>query len=113
MLRIARLPVLATVVVALLAAPASADPANKNADVLTFECTRGSATTTFRAVGILQSRQVTGQVLGSTSVVTTVHIEINGQVIFDIPGQAGRSDLWTCSVEEIPGALAYVFLTPR
>jgi hypothetical protein len=43
-----------------------------------------------------------------------VHIEeANGQVFFDVPGQADRSDLWTCTVREFPGGLAKVFLTPR
>ena len=114
MLRLVRLATLATLVCAVLAAsPAGADPGNKNANVLTFDCMRGSEMTSFQAVGILQSAQIVGQLLDGTGVVVIVHIEIGGQVIFDVPGQAGRSDLWTCSVEEIPGSVSNVFLTPR
>jgi len=106
----------AIVAVALLASvPAMADPppSNPNANVLTFDCSRGSETRTFQAVGILQSLQVAGQRLDGTGVIVFTHLEIDGQVIFDVPGQAGRSDLWSCTIEEIPGAVVVVLSTPR
>ena len=95
--------------------PALADPppANKNASVLTFNCARGTETTSFQAVGIAQSRQLAGQVLDSTAVVVIVRIFVDGQVVFEIPGQVGRPDLWTCSIAEVPGGVGEVFLTPR
>jgi len=117
MLRFMRFTCLATFVcAALLAGPASADPpsTNKNAQVLSFDCTRGAETISFQAVGILQSNQISGLLLDGTGVVVIVHIEgANGQVFFDVPGQADRPDLWTCTVREFPGGLAKVFLTPR
>ena len=106
----------AIVAVTLLAsAPAMADPppSNPNANVLTFDCSRGSETQTFQAVGILQSLQVAGQRLDGTGVIVFTHLEIDGQVIFDVPGQAGRSDLWSCTIAEVPGAVVVVLLTPR
>ena len=105
----------AIVAVTLLAsAPAMADPppSNPNANVLTFDCSRGSETQIFQAVGILQSLQVSGQRLDGTGVIVFTHIEVDGQVIFDVPGQAGRSDLWSCTVAEIPGAMIVARLTP-
>lgn len=42
-----------------------------------------------------------------------MHIEVDGQVVFDVPGQAGRSDLWSCTIAEIPGAEVDPLLTPR
>jgi hypothetical protein len=95
--------------------PALADPppANKNASVLTFNCARGTETTSFQAVGIAQSRQLAGQVLDSTAVVVIVRIFVDGQVVFEIPGQIGRPDLWTCAIAEVPGGVGEVFLTPR
>lgn len=98
-----------------LASPAMADPpsTNKNASILTFNCTRGTETTTFQAVGIAQSLQLAGQVLDGTAVVVLVRIIANGQVVFEIPGQVGRPDLWSCTIAELPGAVGEVFLTPR
>jgi hypothetical protein len=53
-------------------------------------------------------------VLDGTSVVKFVHLEVGGQVLFDSPGQVGRSDLWTCEIAEFPpNSIAIVFLTPR
>jgi hypothetical protein len=97
------------------ASPALADPppTNKNTSVLTFNCTRGTETTTFQAAGIAQSRQLAGQVLDSTAVVVIVRIFVDGQVVFEIPGQVGRPDLWTCTIAEVPGGVGEVFLTPR
>lgn len=46
-------------------------------------------------------------------VIVFKHIEIDGQVVFDIPGQAGRTDLWTCTIAEVPGAVVDAFITPR
>jgi hypothetical protein len=97
------------------ASPALADPppTNKNTSVLTFNCARGTETTSFQAAGIAQSRQLAGQVLDSTAVVVIVRIFVDGQVVFEIPGQVGRPDLWTCSIAEVPGGVGEVFLTPR
>jgi hypothetical protein len=97
------------------ASPALADPppTNKNTSVLTFNCARGTETTTFQAAGIAQSRQLAGQVLDSTAVVVLVRIFVDGQVVFEIPGQVGRPDLWTCTIAEVPGGVGEVFLTPR
>jgi len=106
----------ATVAVTILASvPAMADapPSNPNTSVLTFDCSRGSETRTFQAVGILQSLSVAGQRLDGTGVIVFTHLEIDGQVIFDVPGQAGRSDLWSCTIAEVPGAVVVVLLTPR
>ena len=97
------------------ASPAFADPpsTNKNTSVLTFNCTRGTETTSFQAVGIAQSQQVAGQLLEGSSVVVIVQIASNGQVVFEVPGQLGRADLWTCTIAELPGVTSLVFLTPR
>jgi hypothetical protein len=97
------------------ASPAMAEPPpnNKNTSILTFNCTRGTETTTFQAVGIAQSLQIAGQVLDGTAVVVIVRIVVSGQVIFEIPGQVGRADLWSCIIAEVPGGLGEVFLTPR
>ena len=77
------------------ASPAMADPpaTNKNTSVLTFNCIRGTETTTFQAVGIAQSLQIAGQIPDETAVVVIVRIVVNGQVVFEIPGQVGRPDL--------------------
>ena len=106
----------AMVAVTLLASvPAMADPppSNPNTNVFTFDCSRGSATQTFQAIAILQSASIAGQLLDGHGVVVFTHLEFDGQVIFDVPGQAGRSDLWSCTIAEAPGALVVVFLTPR
>ncbi len=106
----------AIVAVTLLAsAPAMADPppSNPNANVLTFDCSRGSERQIFQAVGILQNLAVVGQRLDGTGVIVFRHIEVDGQVIFDVPGQAGRSDLWSCTIAEAPGVVVVALLTPR
>jgi hypothetical protein len=97
------------------ASPALADPPseNKNTSILNFNCTRGTESTTFQAVGIAQSLQVAGQVLDDTAVVVLVQISLNGQVIFEVPGQLSRPDLWSCTIAEIQGSSALVFITPR
>jgi hypothetical protein len=95
--------------------PAMADPptSNPNGNVLTFSCVRGAEAQNFQAIGILQSAQISGQRLDGTGVVIFKRIEVNGQVVYDVPGQAGRSDLWTCSIAEVPGVIVTVMLTPR
>jgi hypothetical protein len=106
----------AIVAVTLLASvPSMADPppSNPNRIVLTFDCTRGSETQAFQAVGILQSLAVAGQRLDGTGVIVFTHIEFNGQVVFDVPGQAGRPDLWSCTIAEVPGVVIVARLTPR
>jgi len=97
------------------ATPALADPppTNKNTSVLSFNCARGTETTSFQAAGIAQSRQLAGQILDSTAVVVIARIFVDGQVVFEIPGQVGRPDLWTCTIAEVPGGVREVFLTPR
>jgi hypothetical protein len=115
MLRLVRFVSLVTLVCAVLAAgPASADPANKNAQVLTFDCTRGTERISFQSVGILQSNQISGQLLDGTQVVIFVYIQgASGQVFYSVPGQLDRPDLWTCTIREFPGGVGKVFLTPR
>jgi hypothetical protein len=101
---------------AVTASPAMADPpaTNKNTSVFTFSCTRGSTEAiTFQAVGIAQSLQIAGQLLDGTAVVVFVRIVFNGQVVFEVPGQLDRPDLWSCTVAEVPGATFLVFFTPR
>ena len=104
------------IAVTLLASvPAMADVplTNPNANPLTFDCSRGSETQTFQAVAILQSLSVAGQRLDGNGVIVFTHLEVDGEVVFDVPGQAGRSDLWTCTIAEIPGAVVIAKLTPR
>jgi hypothetical protein len=107
----------AIVAVTLLAGvPAMADPPpshNPNTSVFTFACSRGSETRTFQAIAILQSASIAGQLLDGRGVIVFTHIEFNGQVVFDVPGQAGRSDLWSCTIAEAPGAVVIALLTPR
>lgn len=97
------------------ASPAFADPpaTNKNASVFTFNCTRGTETTSFRAVAIAQSQSIAGHLLDATATVHFIRISLNGQVIFEIPGQLGRPDLWSCTIAEVPGGTVLIFLTPR
>lgn len=106
----------AIVAVTLLASvPAMADPPpshNPNTSVFTFACSRGSATRTFQAIAILQSASIAGQLLNGNGVIVFTHIEVNGQVVFDVPGQAGRPDLWSCTIAEA-GAVVTALLTPR
>jgi hypothetical protein len=95
--------------------PAAADPPpkNKNANVLTFHCVRGEEEVSFQAVGILQSAQLAGQLLGKTGVIVFRRIIVDGQTVFEIPGQVGRPDLWSCSIEEVPGTFVDALVTPR
>lgn len=107
----------AIVAVTLLASvPAMADPPpskNPNTSVFTFDCRRGSEARTFQAIAILQSASIAGQLLDGHDVIVFTHIEFNGQVVFDVPGQAGRPDLWSCTIAEAPGAVVVALLTPR
>jgi hypothetical protein len=94
---------------------AIADPpaTNKNTDPFTFLCTRGTEVIQFQAIGIRQSAQIAGQVLTDTSVIVFVRLVVDGQVIFDVQGQAGRADLWSCAVPSDPGVFVDAFITPR
>jgi hypothetical protein len=116
LLRIATLA--AIVALPLLAsAPAMADPppTNPNMNVSTFNCVRGSETLAFQVVSITQNNAIALQVVNSTSVVHIVHVTLqNGQVVFDIPGQSGRPDLWSCIASYVgPNVVLDVFLSPR
>ena len=88
----------AIVAVTLLASvPAMADPppsSNPNTNVFTFDCSRGSATRTFQAIAILQSASIAGQLLDGHGVVVFTHLEFNGQVVFDVPGQARGAPIY-------------------
>jgi hypothetical protein len=116
-MRLARIPSIAALVGLSLAvsAPAMADPppTNPNANVLTFDCARGPESQTFLAVGILQNAAIAGQRLDGHGVIVFTHVEVDGQVVFDKPGQAGRPDLWSCTIAELPGAVVDAVLTPR
>ena len=100
----------------LLGAPALADPPpgqNPNAGEFIFHCTRGAETQTFETISIVQSGAIALQLLDGTGVIMYTHVEVNGQVVYDRPGQAGRPDLWTCSIEGFTGVVAQMFVTPR
>jgi hypothetical protein len=99
----------------LVAAPAMADPpsTNPNVNPFTFTCVRGAETLTFQATGIAQSAQIAGQRLDGTGVIVFTRLVVDGQLIFEVPGQADRSDLWSCTVAEDPSLLLDAFLTPR
>jgi hypothetical protein len=117
-MRSLRLGVLLAIVALLLilaGAPAMADPpsTNPNASPATFVCVRGSQTLTFQAVGILQSAQIAGQRVDGHGVIVFTRLVVDGQVVFEVPGQAGRPDLWSCTVVENPSVRLDAFLTPR
>ena len=116
-MKLARIVAVAVVSVCLLSsAPALADPPpthNRNTVIWTFHCSRGADTLSFEAIGISQSAQIALQLLDRNGVVVFTHVEVNGQVAYDVPGQAHRSDLWTCTIEGFTGVIAQVFLTPR
>lgn len=118
-MRLARIgtTIVAIIAITLLAgSPAMADPppTNPNGSVFTFDCTRGSETQTFQAVSILQNNALAAQLVDGHGVIITVHAEVNGQVVFDIPGQSGRSDLWSCTIAEFPpGVVVEALVTPR
>jgi hypothetical protein len=98
------------------ASSALADPPpenNPNAGVFTFHCTRGAETQSFETISIVQSAAIALQLLDGTGVIMYTHVEVNGQVVYDRPGQAGRTDLWTCTIEGFTGVVAQMFVTPR
>ena len=100
----------------LAAAPAMADPpsTNPNMNSSTFDCVRGSETLSFQAVSITQNQAIALQLVNSTDVVHIVHVTVNSQVVFDIPGQSERSDLWSCTASYVgPGVVLDVFLSRR
>jgi hypothetical protein len=113
---IGAIAVVAVVSVSVLwGAPALADPPigkNPNAGVFIFHCIRGAETQTFEAISIEQNAAIAGQLLDGTGVIMFTHVEVNGQVVYDRPGLAGQSDLWTCTQE---GAtyVAQMLVTPR
>jgi len=86
---------------------------NKNTSVLTFNCVRGTETKTFQAIAIAQSQSVSGHLLDGTAAVVFLRIVIDGQVIFEVPGQLNRPDLWSCTIAEVQGGTTLLFLTPR
>lgn len=86
---------------------------NPNVNPATLTCVRGSQTITFTAVGIAQSAAIAGQIVNGVGVVVFTRLVIDGQLVFSVPGQAGRSDIWSCTVAGDPGVLLEVFLTPR
>ena len=116
-MRLARIASVAAIIGVSLtvSAPAMADPpvTNPNANIFTFDCTRGSEHQIFKAVGILQNAAIAGQRLDGHGVIVFTHVEVSGQVIFDKPGQAGRSDLWSCTIAELPGSQVDAVISPR
>ena len=78
-----------------------------------FSVRGGTEVIQFQAVGIRQSAQIAGQVLTDNSVIVFVRLIVNGQVIFEVPGQAGRADLWSCAVLSNPGVFVDAFITPH
>jgi len=96
-------------------APALADPPledNPNAATYIFHCSRGTETQTFEGTSIVQNKAIALQLADGTGVMMFVHVEVNGQVVYDRPGLAAQSDLWTCTQE---GAtyVAQMLVTPR
>ena len=117
-MRVARRVSVVTVASAslLLGSPALADPPleqNPNAGVFTFQCTHGAETQTFETISIVQSAAIALQLMDGTGVITYTHVEVNGQVVHERPGQAGRTDLWTCTIDGVTGVVAQMFVTPR
>jgi hypothetical protein len=115
-MKLMRMAVSSAVVVALLSsAPAMADPppTNPNAALYSFDCSRGSETMTIRTTSIAHNAAIAAQVSGGTGVIAFRHVEVDGQVVFDVPGQADRSDLWSCTSPQFPGVVADMSLTPR
>jgi|SRR5215212_11736885 len=94
---------------------AMADPPSTNPNVIVFsvDCTRGLESESFQGVSIVQNQAIALQRLDGHGVFVYTHIELDGQVFFDVPGQAGRSDLWTCAIAQFPGAVFEGRLTPQ
>jgi hypothetical protein len=93
-----------------MADPPSTDP---NAVVFSVDCSRGSESESFQGVSILQNQAIALQRLDGHGVFVYTHVELDGQVFFDVPGQAGRPDIWTCTIAEFPGAVFEGRLTPQ
>jgi hypothetical protein len=108
--RVVLLLVTMALAIGALSAPALADPpsGNKNISPFTFDCTRGAETRHFVAIGIGQSAQITGQIAGTTEVVMFVQVIDQGVVVFDIRGLSTSDNLWTCTIEEVPGLVVKV-----
>ena len=104
LLAIVALPLLAS-------APAMADP---NISVWDYTCSRGSETLAFQASAIEQNQTLAGHLLDGTGIAHTVRATVNGQIVFDIPGQSGRPDVWSCAVAQLgPTVVLGVRLSPR
>lgn len=116
-MRLARIGTMVAImsVTLLASAPAMADPppTNPNRIVFSFDCSRGSESETFQGVSILQNQAIALQRSDGHGVFVYAHVEVDGQVVFDIPGLAGRSDLWTCTIAGVPGVVFEGLLTPR
>jgi hypothetical protein len=102
-----------TAIVALvLAAPASASAANKNAMTLHVTCGGG---VTFTATTIAQNNAIVLQVVegggGSTFVLTNITAD-DGTVFFNVPGFEDKETL-ACRIEEFPGGVFTGFFAPR
>ena len=81
---------------------------------MTVACTRGAETLSFQMVSIVQNNSIAAHLVDGSGVAVIVHAEFNGQVVYDIPGQSTRPDLWTCSIAEFPpGVVVKLFVTPR
>ena len=108
---------LAIVALPLLAgAPAMADPppTNPNVSVWNYACVRGPEMLAFQATAISQNQTLAGHLVDGTGVAHTVRATVNGQVVFEIKGQSGRPDLWSCTVAELgPTVVLGVFLSRR
>jgi hypothetical protein len=114
-LRVLLLVGLAALFIASVTGPALADPppSNKNVNPFMFDCTRGSVTRHFVAIGIGQSAQLAGQIVGTSEVVMFVQVIAQGVLVFDIPGLSSSDALWTCTIEEVPDLVVEVLITPR
>jgi hypothetical protein len=100
MARTAALATLVITLAALLAGAAVADPLNQNSAPITFACDNG---VTFTGTGTIQSHTSTGHVIAASdssllhSVFQAVQITVDGQIVKQIPGFAGRN-LISCTI---------------
>jgi hypothetical protein len=106
-----RTAVLGTLVIALaalLAGAATADPLNGNSAPISFACDNG---VTYTGTAILQNHSSTGHVIAASdpsllnSVFQAVQITVDGQIVKQIPGFAGRS-LINCTITAFGGVPA-------
>jgi hypothetical protein len=106
---------------ALLAGAAAADPLNRNSEPITFACDNGVA---FTGTGTTQSHTSTGHVVTASdpsllnSVFQAVQLSVDGQIVKQIPGFAGRN-LISCTITAFgdvpatgPVIVATGFFTP-